>query len=152
MKYKEDINMLRHIFSFKLVIFFALVAFLGAVLDPPDARALTKCPCPFTLMYKASIAQAKGVGLTNKVDICFENSNLLSVEGGDSMSGPCFTGMGIFDLTTTPVCEYLYDCSGAGEGYSWGADIFLSPLEVKACRYELKAIAKLSGVLPCQQP
>ena len=144
--------MLRHIFSFKLVIFFALVAFLGAVLDPPDARALTKCPCPFTLMYKASIAQAKGVGLTNKVDICFENSNLLSVEGGDSMSGPCFTGMGIFDLTTTPRCDYLYICN-ATPGYEnepFGSFLFLSPGEVKACRAELKAIAKLSGVLPCQ--
>ena len=144
--------MLRHIFSFKLVIVFALVAFLGALPKVPDALALVTCPCPFILMYKASIAQAKGVGETNKVDVCFEDSGFLSVEGGVIQSGSCFTGMGIFDLTTTPVCEYLYDCSGAGEGYSWGADIFLSPLEVKACRYELKAIAKLSGVLPCQPP
>ena len=142
--------MLRHIFSFKLVIVFALVAFLGALPKVPDALALVTCPCPYTTLYKVSIAQAKSIGFTNKVDVCFEGSDFLSVEGGNF--NPCFTGMGIFDLTTTPVCEYLYDCSGAGEGYSWGADIFLSPLEVKACRYELKAIAKLSGVLPCQPP
>src|SRR3972149_2613325 len=134
---KEVINMLRHIFSFKLVIVFALVAFLGALPKVPDALALVTCPCPFSLMYKASIAQAKGVGETNKVDVCFEDSGFLSVEGGVIQSGSCFPGMGIFDLTSSnPVCDYLSLCQ-TSPGYATepiNDNPELTELEVKACR------------------
>jgi hypothetical protein len=65
---KEDnnMNMLTHIFSFKLVLAFALVAFLGAVPKSADARRkLVTCPCPFATLYAVSIGQAKSLGQTN---------------------------------------------------------------------------------------
>jgi hypothetical protein len=151
-------NMLRHIFSVKLVIVFALVAFLGAVLDHPDARALTKCPCTFIALYNASIFQAKSIGLTNKVDRCVESSGLLELDGGEQSVSPCFTIMVMVDQNFYPpcngvCCQYIYECSG-DESYDWGNSLItLSPGEAKACRAELSAIAKFSGFhRPCPTP
>ena len=147
-------NMLRHIFSFKLVIVFALVAFLGALPKVPDALALVTCPCPYTLIYKASVAYAHSVGFTNKVQRCFDLTDVLTVEGSN---GPCGTFMSIDLLTSTPFCTFLFGCGPVepDPGYIFtvtNATITLTPREVRACRAELLAIAKLSGVLPCQQP
>ena len=150
-------NMLRHIFSFKLVVVCALVALLGAVPKLADARRIrSKCPCRFATLYETSIAQAKTFGLTNKVDVCFKDSDQFSLEGGEAIDpDPCFAGMGVFDLTTTPVCDYLYVCeNGSNEAlYAYFVDeVPLSPKEVEACRAELELIAWLGGLFPCQAP
>jgi hypothetical protein len=150
-------NTLRHIFSFKLVVVFALVAFLGAVPKAADARL--SCPCPFATLYKASVKQAKSLGETNKVDVCFKDSDQFRIEGGALPPENCFTGMGIFNLTSTPVCDYLYVCDrGSDPGYAYEVigeepfGIHITPTEMKACRAELLTIAWLSGLLPCQTP
>src|SRR3972149_10831400 len=116
---KEDtnMNMLRHIFSFKLVIVFALVGFIGVVRGEHrnlEFRFPVPCPCPFTLLYKASIAQASSIGLPNKVDLCIEfPGEELQLRGG-SIDGPCLTVMVIF--LDDQVCDYHFDCQG---GYAY---------------------------------
>ena len=51
-------NILRHIFSFILVVVLAIVAAVIAAPRPAEARV--KCPYPFKLMHDAAIAQAGG--------------------------------------------------------------------------------------------
>ena len=146
-------NMLRHIFSFKLVIVFVLLTFLGAVPGPAGAFNRAKCPCPFTLLYKTSLVQANRLGLDNKVDTCFESSDSLRLHHEDD----CFTDLGIFDLDEPPTtCVYVLQCPREPDsilGYSYTSDLLpVSPEEVEACRAELKTIAWLSGILPCTGP
>jgi hypothetical protein len=147
-------NMLRHIFSFKFIIVFALIAFLGAVPKPADA--MVKCPCPFAALYKASIAQAKGFGLSNKVDGCFKSDDLFALFGSTSIEGnTCDTGMAVPSQGSTAECSYQFECrTGSGSGiYSYTKrSLSISGEEEEACRFVLKSLAWISGVLPCETP
>lgn len=147
--------MLRHIFSLKLVVLFALVAFLGSVSKPADARHRVKYPCPFTVLYATSKTQARLLGYTNNVESC----NILP-DGGIELFTElttCSNHMFVADLETDPVCGYNIGCE-SDPGYlfkntellSGPSAPVLTPEEVKACRAELKTIALLSGI-HCQQ-
>jgi hypothetical protein len=155
-----NMNILRHIFSFMLVVVLAIVAAVMAAPRPAIARV--KCPCPFTLMYTASIVQSKALGYTNRVDRCteFKQTNTLILEGGEfeNPSIPCYTNLRIKNVTFM-YCEveaYCINDTFGNRDYEVLSDPALFPSgltaqEVAACRAELKAIAKLSHILPCQQ-
>lgn len=141
-------SIFRPIFTIKVVVVLALVAFLSTVPKPADARIRVKCPCTFAIVYAASIAQAKNLGLSNKVEVCLEGSNELDLNGSQS---PCSTGMALLGLVSiSPSCAYDISCAAPSYDYEGVAED-LSPEEVNACRRELKAIAKVSRV-PCVVP
>jgi len=147
-------NMTRYIFSFKLVIFFALLSPLVA--GAPNSSAGVKCPCPFKLMHDAAIAQAAALGLTATVDTCYEDSTGIIGLAGFNYP-PCYTEIDLLDLMSAPRCYYVFACDLTGTNpadtgyFTIYLSLYINDQEVKACRSALIAIANNDGVHQCQQ-
>jgi hypothetical protein len=137
-------NMLRHIFSFKLVIVFSLVVFLSPVPKPADAR-IVECPCKYTEVYNASLAQARALGLNNEVNICndYPGENLeLNAYFFD-----CATSMTL--VRGSMICNYQLLCFDQYEFSLQPGVHQLSPEEIGACEQELRLIARKNRI-PCE--
>ena len=144
-------NISRYIFSFKLVIVFALVTFLGAVPKPADAGHRVKCPCSFTKVYAASVAQARALGVSNKAETCQEGEAVKQLMGESSPG--CVTVMVTVLDSPEGGCAYSFGCEIVEVGFYLYNSQFveLTQKEVTACRSELNFIAWLSGVR-CMPP
>lgn len=134
-------RILRPIFSFQLVIVFALVALFMAAMPIKPAEAGVKCPCTFTSAYFAAHKQAKRMGLPLPAfQECIDNEDppLLELigEASDCEAAIRVLGAGDSDECDGPAqcCSYTFICFEIGdELFESNVLIDITEEEAEAC-------------------
>jgi hypothetical protein len=146
---------LRHIFSFKLVLVFAVVTFLGAAPKPADAGGRAKCPCLFAASYASTTLQDKIYNFHNRIQECVRLDGNVAALQGQTPNPPDTTCFVRF-LAVPPgtigdsnACAWSIFCSGGVDQYEYvGQSTDLTDDQLAACQKDLTVIAKLLRLLP----
>ena len=138
-------NIIRNIFSLKVITVFALVALFMASLTitPTEARLRNRvmCPCQFysTFLYLNPLIYPFG----GKPDLCFSDEGFGNLAIG-GFNGECRFRIETFEDTSNS-CLNSFSCDTIMGGGNWGFED-LSPETLDACDKAIQTIIRLKDV------